>query len=138
MKPEERNRERNRQEKKRESADGSIPDPVKPQMRVTRFNLILSMMRSFNRRTGSVRSPMRILAAGIILALLVIHSVGAKREETMDETLSLSLSLSLAEERRPHAVHKNQRNKRHTNTRERQESQGKRSSRKTAHLLHTY
>jgi len=94
MKPEERKRERNRQEKKRESADGSIPDPVKPQMRVTRFNLILSMMRSFNRRTGSVRSRMRILSAGIILALLGTHSVGAKREETKDDSLSLSLSLS--------------------------------------------
>jgi hypothetical protein len=81
---------------------------------------------------------MRILSAGIILALLDTHSVGAKREETKDETLSLSLSLSRAEERRPHVVHKNQRRKRHTKTRERQESQGKRSSRKTAHLLKTY
>jgi hypothetical protein len=53
-------------------------------------------MRSFNRRTGSVRSSMRILSAGIILALLGTHSVGAKREETKDETLSLSLTLFLA------------------------------------------
>jgi membrane glycosyltransferase len=77
---------------------------------------------------------MRILSAGIILTLLGTHSVGAKREETKDETLSLAPE----EERRPHVVHKNQRRKRHTKTRERQESQGKRSSRKTAHLLHTY
>jgi hypothetical protein len=33
---------------------------------------------------------MRILSAGIILTLLGTHSVGAKREETKDETLSLS------------------------------------------------
>jgi hypothetical protein len=57
--------------------------------------LILSMMRSFNRRTGSVRSRMRILSAGIILGT-PRYSLGWRQESGDEGRDSLSLSHSLS------------------------------------------
>ncbi len=81
---------------------------------------------------------MRILSAGIILALLGTHSVGAKREETKDETLFLSHSLSRVEERRSHVAQEPTTQKTHEDQgapKKPREAQQQEDSAFTTHLL---